>query len=63
VNPTIDFAAYCCRSIANAVVGCPENSETVIKIAAIWQEFVDNGVVSNQIHLITEDDIYRAWES
>jgi hypothetical protein len=60
-NPSINFADYCCRSIANAIIHCPENSSLVIQIAAIWQEFADNGVVSNQLHLISENDFYSDW--
>jgi hypothetical protein len=60
-NPSIDFAAFCCRSISRAIIRAPQNSSLVIQIAAIWQEFADNDVAGHQLHLISQDDIYSEW--
>jgi HopA1 effector protein family len=61
VSPANDFATFVCRLIARAIIKCPENSLVVTQIAAIWQEFVENGVVGNKLHLISEENIYSEW--
>ncbi len=62
VCPAIDFAASCCRVIANTLVGCPKHSGIVTQIAAILQEFTENGVVSYQLYQLSAVDIYSEWE-
>jgi hypothetical protein len=61
-NPTIDFAAFCGRSIANALVLCPKNSTVVTQIAAILQEFTENSLVTCQTHILSVADIYSEWK-
>jgi HopA1 effector protein family len=61
-SPAIDFAAFCCRVIANTLVECPKNSGIVTQIADILQAFTENGVVSYQLYLLSATDIYSEWE-
>jgi hypothetical protein len=62
-SPASDFAVCCCRVIADTLVGCPKKSEVVSQIAAILQEFNNNGVVSYQVYLLSATDIYSEWET
>ncbi len=62
-NPQVDFAAWCCRSISLGIVSCPEKATVVTQIAAIQQELIKNGVVTNEFDLILSHNTYAEWLS
>ncbi len=66
-NPTIDFAAEYCRSIALGIVGCQKDvvkdAEVVTQIAAVQQELLETGVVDYEFNAVLGHNAYVEWLS
>jgi hypothetical protein len=61
VNPQIDFADRCCRSISVGIISCLKTPNPVTQIVAIEQELIKNGIINFRSCLTHVYNTYENW--